>query len=177
MDNTEKFTSNRASVETRHNAKQNRYRVHIAAGKRRIGPIFVRLPHGEGTAADAARVALERAVKRREIEFGMLEHDDGEIVVHPELHRTRGKFKAAKARLPIHEPNVSAAARTRRAATLDPKAEKDRARSEPAMPVLPNGELTRELETQYRSAKKQYHVLGDALRERHEAVAVIEAER
>jgi hypothetical protein len=60
--NVKKFQSCKATIECRFNLKQQRFRCHLAAGKRRVGPIFVRLSedHDED-AADAARVAIERA--------------------------------------------------------------------------------------------------------------------
>jgi len=42
--------------------------------------------------------------------------------------------------------------------------------------IVGNGEETKALEQEYRAAKKTYHTIGDALRERHEAVAAVGAE-
>ena len=101
---SEKRTSGKAVVECRFNPVQRRWRCHIAVGKKRVGPLFVRVSEeidNEAEAIDeAARLALSRALSRHLVDRADIEHEHGEPVVHGEGSARRpraGRKMKAKA--------------------------------------------------------------------------------
>jgi hypothetical protein len=171
----EKFHSNKTTIECRYNAKQNRFRCHIAAGKRRVGPVFVRLGEGQSDAADAARVAIERTIKQGGITSSDVEHDDHDVIVHAE--RASGRVQHLK---------PPSAAKAPLASRRDPMVSKARAPKSHVAPspkgiarahkIAGNGGETKVAEDRYKAATKEWHAAGDAVRERHELIAALAGE-
>ncbi len=164
----EKFTSEKATIECRHNVKQGLYRCHVVVGKKRH-PLTVR---GEQDAADAASKALATALKRKLVDSDDLDMEDGSPVVHPS-----GAAKAKRAKK--HGHAMAKHGKPKRSKHGHAKA-KHAAKSKvkhtaKAKPIIGNGEETRALEKEYAQAKRTYHQVGDALKERHEAVAAVAA--
>ena len=89
----EKFTSGKAKIEVRPNPKKSHHRCHVVVGKKRVGPITVRVGD-DGDSADAAQKALERTVKDGRVDADKLEQEGGAIAVHAASERGRSRVKA-----------------------------------------------------------------------------------
>lgn len=177
----EKFTSNKAAIECRFNEVQHRWRCHVAIGQKRVGPLFVRVPEGIEAAeapAEAARLALTRAIARRAINAADIEQEDGVPVVHVEAAKRKAppaKVKAPAAKVAAPTASKAPAAPEKPAPA---KAAKGKRPASPmgeaaALELVGNGEETRALEDLYEEVKDEYHGVGEALRERHLAVAAV----
>lgn len=187
MTTVEKFSSAKATIECRFNAVTQRYRCHVLIGQKRIGPLYAAGNEAEPDAA--ARQVLARAVEQGRIDADDIEtDDDGAPVVHAE--GAKGKATAATAKAPTakakaQEKAPAATAKAKApAATAKPAARTTTTPKRSAAPmgeaktqeVIGNGEETRALEDAYFEAKEHYHEVGDALKERHLAVAAVAAQ-